>query len=136
MAEESAGTIGEAAEDAIRQATGDWRKAQRLIRERVDDDPVLKEAILNRSLRRELREAASRLGAATVPCLSCGEPIPLDATGCRFCGSPAGEEPTAAVPRPPSRSEAESGPIIRHFTLLTGWILIVLIVILIISFTR
>ncbi len=131
MATVEVSSIEQAAEDAIRSASGNWDQAGRLLREKLDKSPALQEALLDRSLRRELREAARRLGLGTVSCPSCGEEIPLDATQCRFCSETLG--PASSEPQAPRRPQT-GGPIIRHFTLLTGWILIVLIVILIITF--
>ncbi len=125
--------IDDAAERAIREAAGDWKAAHRLLRESVDLNERLRDDLVTRSLHRELRDAAVRLGTSTVPCPSCGEDIPVDATQCRLCGESFEEPVSSSAPLPPPRA-AEGGPIIRHFTLLAGWILIVLIVILIISF--
>lgn len=121
------------AEQAIREAEGEWDVARKLFLEDIEKDEALSEALMQRIVNHELGQAATRLGESTKKCLYCSEIIALDAAKCRFCGEWQAEPSLDPVPRPPAQPPA--GPsIIRHFTLLTGWALIVLIIILIIAF--
>ncbi len=121
------------AEQAIRDAEGEWEAARKLFREQAASDDALGNALMERIVDHELRQAATRLGESTKKCPYCSEIIALDAVKCRYCGEWLAEPSGDLTPRPPAKPPA--GPsIIRHFTLLTGWALIVLIVILIISF--
>ena len=123
------------AEAAVRAAGGDWKSATRHLREQLAANESLRSSLLEQAMAEELRRAATRLGDATRKCPYCSEIIAFDATKCRFCGEWVDESASPAVPRPPS-GRPTSAPVIRHFTLLTGWVLIVLLIILIISFAR
>lgn len=123
------------AEEAIRKAEGDWRTSGSEFRALLESRTDLRDELWDKIIGQELRAAAHRLGATTRPCPSCSEEIPVDAQTCRFCGRSVDEPRPSSVPRrPPIRSTG--GHVIRNFTLLTGWILIVLLVILIIAFAR
>lgn len=121
------------AEEVIREAGGDWESAVNLFHERVKGDAGLREGLLAKAILDELRIASRRLGESTKKCQYCSEIIALDASKCKFCGEWVAGSPFKSVPIAPPKPPS-SAPIIRHFTLLTGWVLIVLIVILIISF--
>ncbi len=125
--------IEDKAEETIREAGGDWEAAVSLFHDRVKEDAQLRESLMAKAVLDELRVASRRLGESTKKCQFCSEIIALDASKCKFCGEWVSGSPFKSVPMPPPKPPS-SAPIIRNFTLLTGWILIVLIVILIISF--
>ncbi len=125
--------IEDKAEEVIREAGGDWEGAVNLFHERVKADTQLRESLMAKAVLDELRVASRRLGESTKKCQFCSEIIALDASKCKFCGEWVSGTPFRSVPLPPPKAPT-SAPIIRHFTLLTGWVLIVLIVILIVAF--
>ena len=123
------------AEEAVRHADGDWIHANESFRQSIEDDAELKEALLAISVARQLRQAARRLGETIRACPFCAEHIALDAVKCPHCGEWLTPDRPQSAPQPPPRP-AQAAPIIRHFTLLTSWVLIILIVILIFTFFR
>ncbi len=127
--------LGSLAEEAIRAASGDWAQAKAILTEKAAKDPDLQAALVERIISIELRLAATRLGESTKKCRFCAEIIALDAAKCKYCGEWLEAPASASIPVAPPRP-VTGAPIIRHFTLLTGWVLIVLIVILIVTFTH
>ncbi len=128
--------IEKEAEKALREAGGDWQKANKLFHDRIEAEEELRRGLLDKGIDQELRDAAKRLGETTRSCPYCAEVIVVDAVKCRFCGEWLSEPgSSSSLPEAPP-ADPSSAPIIRHFTLLTGWVLIVLMVILIVSFAR